>query len=49
VYDRDGASDVICRSIEDYRATYGEPETRIAQLRRLLSDSASLRGDQQGE
>ena len=42
VYDRDSASDVIRRSIEDYRATYGEPEARIAELRRLLMDPPSL-------
>jgi inorganic pyrophosphatase len=38
VYDREGASEVIRRSIEDYRATYGAPESRIAELRRLLSE-----------
>lgn len=36
VYDRAGASAVILRSIEDYRATYGAPETRIEELRRAL-------------
>ena len=36
VYDRAGASAVILRSIEDYRATYGAPETRIEELRRSL-------------
>ena len=38
VYDRESASEVIRRSIEDYRATFGEPESRIAELRRLLAD-----------
>jgi inorganic pyrophosphatase len=37
VYDRDAASDVIVRSVDDYRATFGEPTTRIAELRRLLA------------
>jgi inorganic pyrophosphatase len=36
VYDRTEAEDVIRRSIQDYRARYGSPETRIADLRRLL-------------
>ena len=38
VYDRQGASQVILQSIEDYRGTYGAPETRIAELRRLLTE-----------
>ena len=37
VYDRTEAADVIRRSTEDYRARYGAPETRLAELRRLLS------------
>jgi inorganic pyrophosphatase len=37
VYGREGAWDVIRRSMEDYRATYGAPETRLAELRRLLT------------
>lgn len=37
VYDRDGASDVVRRSIGDYRATFGTPETRVAALRQFLS------------
>jgi inorganic pyrophosphatase len=37
VYDRTEAEDVIRRSIQDYRALYGSPETRIAELRRLLA------------
>jgi inorganic pyrophosphatase len=36
VYDREGAYAVILRSIEDYRTSYGAPETRIEQLRRAL-------------
>ena len=36
VYDHAEAAEVIRRSVEDYRATYGPPETRIAELRRLL-------------
>ena len=37
VYDRDEAHDVIRRSFEDYRALFGAPETRLRELRRLLS------------
>jgi inorganic pyrophosphatase len=37
VYDREEAAEVIRRSVNDYRATYGAPETRIAELRRLLA------------
>lgn len=37
VYDRAEAMDVIKRSIHDYRVHYGAPETRLAELRRLLS------------
>jgi inorganic pyrophosphatase len=36
VYDRAEAADLIRRSTQDYRARYGTPETRIAELRRLL-------------
>jgi inorganic pyrophosphatase len=36
VYDRAEALEVITRSLRDYRASYGAPETRIAELRRLL-------------
>jgi inorganic pyrophosphatase len=36
VYDRTEAMEVINRSLLDYRARYGEPETRVSQLRRLL-------------
>ncbi|HVF49371.1 MAG TPA: inorganic pyrophosphatase [Pyrinomonadaceae bacterium] len=40
VYDRAEALDVIARSMRDYRATYGAPETRIAELRRLLAQTS---------
>jgi len=36
VYGNKSASEVILRSIEDYRATFDAPERRIAELRRLL-------------
>ncbi len=36
IYHADEAFEVIRRSIHDYRATYGAPEARIAELRRLL-------------
>jgi inorganic pyrophosphatase len=39
VYDRATAAEVILSSIEDYRATFGAPETRLAELRRLLAPS----------
>ena len=38
VYDRESAGEVIRRSIDDYRASFGPPETRLAALRRLLTD-----------
>jgi inorganic pyrophosphatase len=38
VYDRAEAAEVIRRSVADYRTRYGAPETRIAELRRLLID-----------
>ncbi len=37
VYDRAEALDVITRSIRDYRQSFGEPESRVAQLRQLLA------------
>lgn len=37
VYNRAEAADVITRSIRDYRARYGAPETRVGELRRLLA------------
>ena len=36
VYDSAEAVEVIDRSLGDYRARYGAPETRIGELRRLL-------------
>lgn len=37
VYDRTEAEDLIRRSAQDYRTRHGAPETRIAELRRLLA------------
>lgn len=37
VYGRAEAHEVIRRSLADYRATFGAPEARIAELRRLLA------------
>ncbi|HEX8177531.1 MAG TPA: inorganic pyrophosphatase [Pyrinomonadaceae bacterium] len=36
-YGRDEAMEVIGRSFADYRERYGEPESRITELRRLLA------------
>lgn len=36
VYDREEALEVIERSLRDYRRKFGEPESRIAELKRLL-------------
>jgi len=36
VYDRASALDTLRRSFEDYRALYGDPESRFGQLRQLL-------------
>ena len=36
VYDCAEAHEVIARSLRDYRARYGAPERRVAELRRLL-------------
>jgi inorganic pyrophosphatase len=36
VYDRAEAMEVVKRSLQDYRAVYGEPEKRIDELRKLL-------------
>jgi inorganic pyrophosphatase len=36
-YDRAEAHEVIRRSLEDYRTRFGPPETRLAELRRLLA------------
>ena len=38
VYGCESAWEVIRRSMEDYRASYGAQETRIAELRRLLME-----------
>lgn len=38
IYNREDAFEVIRRSAEDYRANYGPPEARFAELRRLLID-----------
>jgi len=37
VYGRAEAHEVIRRSLQDYRARFGPPETRVAELRRLLA------------
>ncbi|HYY98886.1 MAG TPA: inorganic pyrophosphatase, partial [Pyrinomonadaceae bacterium] len=37
VYDRAAALETIRRSIEDYRALYGSPESRVDELKRMLS------------
>nr|MBA3785818.1 inorganic diphosphatase [Acidobacteriota bacterium] len=36
VYPRDEAHEVINFSFQDYRETFGEPESRIEELRTLL-------------
>ncbi len=38
VYGRGEAFDVIERSMRDYRKKFGDPEKRISQLRKLVSD-----------
>ena len=38
VYDRNEAMEVIERSVRDYRARYGDPETRLSELRRLMTN-----------
>ena len=38
VYDRERAGEVIRRSVDDYRSSFGAPEDRLAQLRGLLKD-----------
>jgi len=37
VYDRQEALEVVARSLRDYRRQFGEPETRLADLKRLLT------------
>lgn len=39
VYDRAEALEVISRSMQDYRQSFGDPEKRISQFRQLVSDS----------
>jgi inorganic pyrophosphatase len=39
VYDRESALETIRASVEDYRARYGTPESRVEELRRLLNTS----------
>jgi inorganic pyrophosphatase len=39
VYDRAEALEVIERSLRDYRKTFGDPERRVAHLRKLLNPS----------
>lgn len=36
VYDSNEAQEVIKRSMNDYRARYGEPENRLSELKKLL-------------
>lgn len=43
VCDCEGALEVIRRSMEDYRASYGAPENRITELRRLLMEKDSAK------
>lgn len=38
VYDREAALETIGRSVEDYRALYGAPESRVEELKRLLRE-----------
>ena len=40
IYDRESAGRVIRRSVNDYRASFGDPGARLAALRRLLRDGA---------
>jgi inorganic pyrophosphatase len=39
VYDRESAGEVMRRSVDDYRSSFGAPEDRLAQLRHLLKDT----------
>ena len=39
LYGQKEAAEVIERSARDYRASFGAPESRIAELRRLLKDN----------
>jgi inorganic pyrophosphatase len=38
VYDAIEAKEVIKRSMDDYKAKYGEPENRLSELKKLLSE-----------
>lgn len=40
VYDREAALETIDRSIQDYRARYGAPESRVDELRRMLREGS---------
>jgi len=40
VYDREAALETIGRSVEDYRALYGAPESRVDELRRMLREES---------
>lgn len=40
VYDREAALETIDRSIQDYRARYGAPESRVDELRRMLLEGS---------
>jgi inorganic pyrophosphatase len=49
LYDRAAAVETIRRSFEDYRAKFGAPEERIAELRRVLAGGAARGEGTQGE
>jgi inorganic pyrophosphatase len=38
VYDRKEAHEVVARSVRDYRQEFGDPEKRLAELKRLLAE-----------
>lgn len=38
IYDQDEAVEVIRRSLQDYRVHYGAPESRLSELKELLSE-----------
>src|SRR5215212_798367 len=40
VYDREAALETIGRSLQDYRARYGAPESRLDELRRMLREGS---------
>jgi inorganic pyrophosphatase len=39
VYNRGEATEVIARSLRDYRTRFGPPERRVSELKRLLTES----------